>query len=302
MLSRNRNKRPECREVLAKHNEWSIDKNILQNDIEFEYILNRLKSNRNSFFYEFLNGMYTKVTINGNSFQDFSKIGNGGFGEVFKVKYNYNLMEYALKRIGFEDFTEIQLKTISREVEGLSKVSSQYIVQYYDSWIKNKCQFIVMELCSQNLMNILEAKPHAFGRQPGDLINLVENGRFIKLCDFGLATVHDKYITNTKEVGDVRYMAPEVMQGRSQDIYPAAHEILNLELLKVVNLHKILDSMFVTKLWPQRPECREVLAKHKEWAIDRNIITNNNEIDLLIKKLKENENTFFYQFLIYFLK
>ncbi|CAG2168075.1 unnamed protein product, partial [Oppiella nova] len=51
----------------------------------------------------------------------------------------------------------------------------------------------------------------------------VRNGRFIKLCDFGLATVHDKRIHNrttqkhTKEVGDVHYMAPEVIHGRKYD-------------------------------------------------------------------------------------
>ncbi|CAG2165919.1 unnamed protein product [Oppiella nova] len=46
----------------------------------------------------------------------------------------------------------------------------------------------------------------------------VRNGRFIKLCDFGLATVHDKRIhymikhKHTADVGDTRYMAPEILQ------------------------------------------------------------------------------------------
>ena len=60
----------------------------------------------------------------------------------------------------------------------------------------------------------------------------VRNGRFIKLCDFGLATVHDKRIHNrtsrkhTGGVGDMRYMAPEVCQGQKYghkcDIYSLA--------------------------------------------------------------------------------
>ncbi|CAG2168617.1 unnamed protein product [Oppiella nova] len=80
------------------------------------------------------------------------------------------------------------MKTISREVEGLSKI-------------------IHRDLKPDNIL----------------IAKNVSNGRFLKLCDFGLATVHDKYIHNntqykhTKEVGDVHYMAPEVIQGRKYD-------------------------------------------------------------------------------------
>ncbi len=37
------------------------------------------------------------------------------------------------------------------------------------------------------------------------------NGRFVKLCDFGLATIHkfDEQ-THTERLGSVRYIAPEV--------------------------------------------------------------------------------------------
>ncbi|CAG2168076.1 unnamed protein product [Oppiella nova] len=44
----------------------------------------------------------------------------------------------------------------------------------------------------------------------------VRNGRFVKLCDFGFATVHDKRVhyrttqKHTADVGDVKYMAPEI--------------------------------------------------------------------------------------------
>src|SRR5882672_2744647 len=46
--------RPECSEVLAEYNEWSIDRNILANDPRFESTLSRLQSNDNSFFHQFL--------------------------------------------------------------------------------------------------------------------------------------------------------------------------------------------------------------------------------------------------------
>ncbi|CAG2177266.1 unnamed protein product [Oppiella nova] len=81
-----------------------------------------------------------------------------------------------------------------------------------------------MELCSHSLQNILQYKPQVFGRQPGEPMNSIEfyischifkeiltvrNGRFFKICDFGLATVHQ----HSLDKGDLQYQAPEVGQG-----------------------------------------------------------------------------------------
>ena len=67
----------------------------------------------------------------------------------------------------------------------------------------------------------------------------VRNGRFVKLCDFGLATVHDKdinYITrdkHSKGVGTIKYQAPEIANGSKYghkvDIYSLA--IIGAELI-----------------------------------------------------------------------
>ncbi|CAG2176149.1 unnamed protein product [Oppiella nova] len=78
-------------------------------------------------------------------------------------------------------------------------------------------------LCSDSLQNILQHKPQVFGRQPDEPMNSIEdlksdnillaktvrNGRFFKVCDFGLATVHQ----HSSDKGDLRYQAPEVGQG-----------------------------------------------------------------------------------------
>ncbi len=45
------------------------------------------------------------------------------------------------------------------------------------------------------------------------------NGRFVKLCDFGLATIHKSdEQTHTERLGSFRYVAPEVLNGRNYDI------------------------------------------------------------------------------------
>jgi serine/threonine protein kinase len=42
--------------------------------------------------------------------------------------------------------------------------------------------------------------------------------RFVKIADFGLAKVHDKTKLNTKDRGDIRYMAPEVIRSQKYDL------------------------------------------------------------------------------------
>jgi serine/threonine protein kinase len=45
------------------------------------------------------------------------------------------------------------------------------------------------------------------------------NGRFVKIADFGLATIHEfDGQTHTKYKGTIRYAAPEVMRSRNYDI------------------------------------------------------------------------------------
>ncbi|CAG2102935.1 unnamed protein product [Medioppia subpectinata] len=87
-------------------------------------------------------------------------------------------------------------------------------------------------------------------------------GRFIKLGDFGLATVHDSkihYRTSNKhsaDVGDLRYQAPEVVHkkyGHKCDIY---------------SMGKIGEEIFDLDL-NSRQECSQVLSKSTEWSIDR---------------------------------
>ena len=48
------------------------------------------------------------------------------------------------------------------------------------------------------------------------------NGKYLKLCDFGLAVIHDRAVSHTTGVGTLRYMAPEVGNGKydtKADIY-----------------------------------------------------------------------------------
>ena len=62
-----------------------------------------------------------------------------------------------------------------REVNTLSKCSAEYVVQYFDSWIENNnCLYIQMELCSDNLKNVIQQKAQYFGRESDEAMNTIE--------------------------------------------------------------------------------------------------------------------------------
>ncbi|CAG2170267.1 unnamed protein product [Oppiella nova] len=118
----------------------------------------------------------------------------------------------------------------------------------------------------------------------------VTNGRYFKLGDFGLATVHDRNIhsmTNNKhtgDVGDTRYQAPEVAYcakyDHRVDIYSLSKigeeifglnfndKLTNNEVLgkRVLKLQDLLQSMSYYNWdhphkpgphWTDRPECSQ---------------------------------------------
>ena len=160
------------------------------------------------------------------------------------------------------------------EVNILARCDCQFVVRHYNSWIENDCLFIQMELCSDNLRNIIDRKPQSFDRESNQEMNAIEyhfssqlfqevlecvqylheskpaiihrdlkpeniliagpqNGKFLKLCDFGLATFGDTVTrTHTKNQGTQKYMAPEVIAGmkysNKADIYSIAISSIDL--------------------------------------------------------------------------
>ncbi|CAG2164163.1 unnamed protein product [Oppiella nova] len=161
------------------------------------------------------------ITCDGHVFS-WGYNGSGGFGTVLRVKHKFDGQVFAVKRIKFNELDERETQKVLKEVMNLVKVKSQYVVKYYHSWREIGCLYIQMEFCSHSLKIILKLKPQIIHRdlKPENILiaHNVRNGRFLKLCDFGLATVHDKrihYITkhkHTADVGDLRYQAPEVAQ------------------------------------------------------------------------------------------
>jgi serine/threonine protein kinase len=141
----------------------------------------------------------------------------------------------------------------------MAKLQNDFIVQYKTSWIENNDMlYIQMELCLNNLSQIIDRKQNEFKRNENETMTPLEyyvssqlfkeilgsvnylhkqsvihrdlkpenilitnglNGRFVKLGDFGLAVFHEfSEQTHTTDRGTPKYTAPEVVFGRKYDI------------------------------------------------------------------------------------
>jgi serine/threonine protein kinase len=93
------------------------------------------------------------------------------------------------------------------------------------------CYYIVSELCTELIecVNSLhEENPpiiHRDLKPENILITDGSNGRFVKVADFGLSTMHNFDKSHTKDVGTTKYMAPEVLQGRNYDTKADIHSL-----------------------------------------------------------------------------
>ena len=210
-------------------------------------------------------------------------LGSGSFGQVFKVIEKNSDKQFAVKRIELTD-----IKKQLNEIRIMTNLISHFAVKYHGSWTEchntSVVAYIQMELCMCNLQDLIESinrikddnyKPIVFDIRTQMLCNLIEclndlhsqnppivhrdlkpqnvlisegnDGLLVKLCDFGLCKGFEG-LTNTGDVGTLRYIAPEVRKldehGNSQydktcDIYSLgmiATDLFQLKKVKAVRL------------------------------------------------------------------
>lgn len=71
-----------------------------------------------------------------SEFSFISKIGEGGFGEVMKVRNTLDQKVYAIKKIRLSSRNKQATRKLMREVKLLSRLNHENVVRYYTSWIE----------------------------------------------------------------------------------------------------------------------------------------------------------------------
>ena len=180
-----------------------------------------------------------------NKYKEIEKLGEGTYWTTYKVLNEDNNNIYALKKIHLTKINNEELLKIKKEVVSLSKIKSDNLVKYYDSFEDNETFNIIMEY-----INGLELKKfineHKNSNSPIEKLfiyfiitkickglkeihkinvihgNLKPSNIFlapnliVKIGDFGIANQLNNANINTKEqVGTTRYMAPEIIMGEN---------------------------------------------------------------------------------------
>lgn len=172
------------------------------------------------------------------------KLGDGAFGNVWKVQHRLTKEPYALKQVAKEKVVKMQAQ-FCREVYIMYNLNHANIAKLYNHFEDEKYFYLIMEMCEggnlfqrlhrqkqfmefeagQYFYEVLMAVQYLHSHVPAIIhrdikpenILLDKNGR-VKLTDFGWSN----YYTNEKEprttvCGTPEYLPPEMVEQRAHD-------------------------------------------------------------------------------------
>ena len=160
-------------------NSNSLDINILYTYLKKNNIVvNNLEKIQDFHVHDILSPTLQSLN-NNNTYDIINKIGNGSYGNVFKIKNKIDNKNYALK------ITKIYDNRTLREAQNMALLDHENIVRYYSSWMEpaniynnnlieldeigssksydslvneNNYMFIQMELCNKTLSNYINTR------------------------------------------------------------------------------------------------------------------------------------------------
>ena len=237
------------------------------------------------------------INNSNNNLSDFeiiSKIGNGGFGQVYKVKYKLNNKIYAMKAIPkYDNFNnDIYSKYNKREIELLNQLDHPNIIKYYSNFEDEKNIYLILECmeygslknfimkslrlkynskipneiiwslflqCMSGLKYIHSKKIIHRDIKPENL--LISDNLILKITDFGISKIFEKVKEQTETIlgaGNL-YAAPEAIRSKIYDgkidIYSVGKSFQDLYIIAENQDDKELDDI-ISMMMKENPNER----------------------------------------------
>lgn len=173
-----------------------------------------------------------------------SKIGEGTYGEVFKVKNKELGIFRAMKKIDVPDNNPEKVKEIKNEINLLKSMDHPNIVKILEFYYSNNSFFLIMEYCNgEELYDQIIKYKHFSEEKAAYIMYQVLSAVFychnmsiihrdlkpenilidssgenfsVKIIDFGTSLTFEdnKKIAPKKVIGSIYYVAPEVLSGK----------------------------------------------------------------------------------------
>jgi serine/threonine protein kinase len=213
-------------------------------------------------------------------------LGQGAFSKVHKGIWKSKEkgeIQVAVKQCCILESSAERRSMLLAELKALCKVDCDCLVRFEGAFLKQDSVFVIMEYMDRgSLEQLLHSKPPFLSStfvataafqmlwglsylhhervlhrdiKPGNVL-LHSNG-YVKLCDFGMATMSDQTL-NTTMVGTTRYMAPERLRAKA---YSRPSDIWSLGLV-------ILELATRKEPWPEADSIISLLMLVEETSLN----------------------------------
>ena len=125
-----------------------------------------------------------------SNFEILSEIGRGSFSTVYKVKCKIDNYIYAMKEVNLPNLNQKEIDNSFNEVQILSKLKSEYIISYIDSFSQNGKLYLITEYAEfGDLQEIIKKK-----QQTKDYFNENHLIKIWKQIIKGILVLHKNHI------------------------------------------------------------------------------------------------------------